>query len=348
MENITKILAEELGIKISQVEATLKLIEEGNTIPFIARYRKEATGNLSDEVLRKLDDRLNYLKNFMEKKDDVIRHITELGEMTDEIMNEITNSKTLAELEDIYRPFKPKKRTKATIAKELGLEPLANEIMKQNIKEGAKEDILKKYINEEKELTDLEKILEGAKDIITENISDEPKYRTKIRGIAWRTGKIISKAAKKDEKSVYEMYYDFSEEAKKIAGHRVLAINRGEKEKFLKVSLVIDDDKAIDYLERNILMGECIFTDDIKEAIVSAYKNYIFPSIEREIRSDLTEEASENAIGVFGVNVKNLLLQAPLKDVTVMGFDPAYRTGCKLAVIDETGKLLDTATIYPT
>ena len=348
MENIVEILSNELGIKTSQVEATLKLIDEGNTIPFIARYRKEATGNLSDEVLRKLDDRLNYLKNFIEKKEDVIRHITELGEMTDEIMANITSSKTLAELEDIYRPFKPKKRTKATIAKEKGLEPLAIKILKQNIKEGSKDEILSKYINEEKGLTSIEDILEGAKDIITENISDEPKYRTKIRGISWRTGKIVTKAAKKDEKSVYEMYYDFSEDAKRIAGHRVLAINRGEKEKFLKVSLNINDEMAIDYLNKNIIKGDSIFTDDIKDAILNAYKNYIFPAIEREIRSDLTEEASENAIGVFGVNVKNLLLQAPLKDVVVMGFDPAFRTGCKIAVIDETGKLLDTTTVYPT
>ena len=348
MESINKILAEELGIRLSQVDSTLKLIEEGNTIPFIARYRKEATGNLSDEVLRKLEDRLNYLKNFFEKKDDVIRHITELGLMTDDIMKSIENSKTLAELEDIYRPFKPKKRTKATIAKENGLEPLAIEIMKQNIKEGSKDDILKKYINEEKGLTNLEDILEGAKDIITENISDEPKFRTKIRGIAWRTGKIVTKAAKKDESSVYDMYYDFEEEAKRIAMHRVLAINRGEKEKFLKVSLVIEEKMAIDYLEKNILKGICIFTEDIQDAISNAYKSYIFPAIEREIRSDLTEEASENAIGVFGVNVKNLLLQAPLKDVVVMGFDPAFRTGCKIAVIDETGKLLDTTTVYPT
>ena len=348
MENIVEILANELGIKVSQVEATLKLIDEGNTIPFIARYRKEVTGNLSDEVLRKLEDRLNYLKNFMEKKEDVIRHITELEEMTDEIMQNIQNAKTLAELEDIYRPFKPKKRTKATIAKEKGLEPLSIEIMKQNIKEGNKEDILVKYVNKEKGITDLQEILEGAKDIITENISDDPKFRTKIRGIAWRTGKINSKAAKKDEKSVYEMYYEFSEEAKRIAMHRVLAINRGEKEKFLKVSLSINDEMAIDYLNKNIIKGECIFTEDIKDAILNAYKNYIFPAIEREIRSDLTEEASENAIGVFGVNVKNLLLQPPLKDVVVMGFDPAFRTGCKIAIIDETGKLLDTTTVYPT
>ncbi len=348
MENINEVLAHELGITKRQVDSTLKLIDEGNTIPFIARYRKEVTGNLDDEILRKLYDRLNYLRNFMEKKDDVIRHITELEEMTDEIMESIKNAKTLAELEDIYRPFKPKKRTKATIAKEFGLEPLAKEIMKQNIKEGKKEDILSKYINEEKNLTNLDDILNGAKDIICENISEVPEYRTKIRSIALRTGKIVTKAVNKDEKSTYEMYYDFSEDVKKIAGHRVLAINRGEKEKFIKVSFKIDDTVATDFLKKNVIKGECIFTDDIIDSIENSYKNYIFPAIEREIRSDITEEASENAIKVFGVNVKNLLLSPPLKDVTIMGFDPAFRTGCKLAIIDETGKLLDTSTIYPT
>ncbi len=348
MENINGVLAIELGISKKQVDATIKLIDEGNTIPFIARYRKEVTGNLDDEILRKLDDRLNYLRNFMDKKEDVIRHITELGEMTDDIMLSIHNSKTLAELEDIYRPYKPKKRTKATIAKELGLEPLANEIMKQNIKLGNKEDILARYINKEKGLEDLDVILSGAKDIICENISDVSEYRTKIRKIAWRTGKLITKAVKKEEKSTYEMYYDFSEEVKSIPSHRVLAINRGEKEKFLKVGFKINDELAMEFLKKNILKGECIFTDDILDAIENSYKNYIFPAIEREIRADITEEASEKAIGVFGVNVKNLLLQAPLKDVVVMGFDPAYRTGCKIAVIDETGKLLDTTTIYPT
>lgn len=348
MDNINELLANELGITVKQVESTLKLIDEGNTIPFIARYRKEATGNLDDEILRKLYDRLMYLRNFSEKKSDVIRHITELEEMTDEIMESIKSASTLAQLEDIYRPFRPKKRTKGTIAKELGLEPLANDIIKQNIKTGKKEDILVKYINEDKNLTNLDDILSGAKDIICENISDVTEYRSKIRSISWKTGKIVTKASKKDEKSNYEMYYDFSEDVKKIAGHRVLAINRGEKEKFLKVSLRIDDDSALDYLKKNILKGDSIFKEDIIEVIENSYKNYIFPAIEREIRSDITQEASENAIKVFGTNVKNLLLAAPLKDVVVMGFDPAFRTGCKLAIIDETGKLLDTATIYPT
>ena len=348
MENISVDIANELGIKISQVESTIKLIDEGNTIPFIARYRKEVTGNLDDEKLRALNTRLTYLRNLIQRKEEVLRHIEETGNLTDEIKKSVENAKILTEVEDIYRPFKPKKRTRATIAKEAGLEGLAKRIALQNIKEGTKEEILKNYINEEKNILNTEDALAGALDIIAEDISDNAEYRKKIRQISYRTGKIISNAVNKEEKSVYEMYYDFSEDINKIVPHRILAINRGEKEGFLKVKFEVDEDKIYEYLKNQVIKGESIFKEDLVICIEDAYKRLIKPSIEREIRSDKFEEASEKAIKVFGVNVKNLLMQAPLKGYTVIGFDPAYRTGCKIAVIDETGKLLDYTTIYPT
>ena len=348
MDDITKKLALELGIKLSQVEATIKLIDDGNTIPFIARYRKEVTGNLSDEILRKFSDRLEYLRNLEKRKEEVIRLIDETGNLTDEIKEKIVKASILTEVEDIYRPFKPKKRTKATIAKEKGLEPLADIILKQTIKTGNKEDILSKYVDSQKGVENCQDALDGAKDIITETISDNDTYRKQIRRLSYLSGKIISSACKPEEKTVYDMYYNFSENINKIVPHRILAIFRGEKEEVLKVKFEVEEESIIEYLNSNIILSETIFIDDIKDAILEAYKKYIKPSIEREIMSDKFEEASEQAIKVFGVNVKNLLLQAPIKDMVVMGFDPAYRTGCKIAIIDETGKLLDYTTVYPT
>ena len=347
MEKIIQIIAGEFNIQPVQVENTVKLIDEGNTIPFIARYRKEVTGNLSDEILRDLNDRLTYLRNLEKRKEEVIKIIDEQGKLTDELLIAIGTSKTLAEVEDLYRPYKQKKRTRAVIAKEKGLEPLAQIIIKQEEKDDINETA-KKYINEKKGVASTEEAIAGAKDIIAEDISDNAKYRKYIKSVCYREAQIETKAAKKDEKSNYEMYYDFSEEIKKIPSHRILAINRGEKENFLKVKIVKPEDKIIYYIEKDIIKGETQYTNILKETILDSYKRLIEPSIERELRSDLTEKAEQKAIKVFGENAKQLLLGAPLKDLVVMGFDPAYRTGCKIAVIDETGKVLDTTTVYPT
>lgn len=348
MEKIIDELSIELKIEKNKIGNTIKLIDEGNTIPFIARYRKEVTGNLSDEVLRKLNDRLIYLRNLEARKDEVIRLIDEQGKLTEELKNSILNASILTEVEDLYRPYKQKKRTRATIAKERGLEPLAKLIISQTVKDGNKDEIVTKYINKEKGLETVEECINGALDIIAEDISDNAKYRKKIRGITYRTGKLVTTAVNKDESTVYDMYYNFSEEIKKIPSHRILAITRGEKEKVLKVKLDLDEESVLKYLERETLKGDSIFKDDLILCIEDSYKRLIKPSIEREIRGELFEEASEKAIEVFGVNAKNLLMQPPIKNVVVMGFDPAYRTGCKIAIIDDTGKLLDYTTIYPT
>lgn len=348
MEKIIDELSIELKIEKNKIGNTIKLIDEGNTIPFIARYRKEVTGNLSDEVLRKLNDRLIYLRNLEARKDEVIRLIDEQGKLTEELKNSILNASILTEVEDLYRPYKQKKRTRATIAKEKGLEPLAKLIISQTVKDGNKDEIVTKYINKEKGLDTVEECINGALDIIAEDISDNAKYRKKIRGITYRTGKLVTTAVNKDESTVYDMYYNFSEEIKKIPSHRILAITRGEKEKVLKVKLDLDEESVLKYLERETLKGDSIFKDDLILCIEDSYKRLIKPSIEREIRGELFEEASEKAIEVFGVNAKNLLMQPPIKNVVVMGFDPAYRTGCKIAIIDDTGKLLDYTTIYPT
>lgn len=348
MEKIIDELSIELNIEKNKIGNTIKLIDEGNTIPFIARYRKEVTGNLSDEVLRKLNDRLIYLRNLEARKDEVIRLIDEQGKLTEELKNSILNASILTEVEDLYRPYKQKKRTRATIAKERGLEPLAKLIISQTVKDGNKDEIVTKYINKEKGLETVEECINGALDIIAEDISDNAKYRKKIRGITYRTGKLVTTAVNKDESTVYDMYYNFSEEIKKIPSHRILAITRGEKEKVLKVKLDLDEQSVLKYLERETLKGDSIFKDDLMLCVEDSYKRLIKPSIEREIRGELFEEASEKAIEVFGVNAKNLLMQPPIKNVVVMGFDPAYRTGCKIAIIDDTGKLLDYTTIYPT
>ncbi len=345
--NINKQIAEELNIKESQVEKTVALIDEGNTIPFIARYRKEVTGGLSDEILRDLGERLTYLRNLETRKQEVVNSIESQGKLTDEIVIALQIAKTLAEVEDIYRPYKQKKRTRATIAKEKGLEPLANIIYMQQEKTPIY-DIAKEYLNEEKEVNSVEEAIAGALDIIAENISDNAEYRKQIKRFTYRDGIIETKAAKEDEKSNYEMYYDFNEKVNRIPSHRILAINRGEKEEFLKVKITKPEEKILEIMEKDIIKGNTQFTEMLKNTILDSWKRLIEPSIEREIRSDLTEKAEEQAIKVFGQNAKQLLLGAPLLGLTVIGFDPAYRTGCKIAVIDETGKLLDTTTIYPT
>ncbi len=358
MDKIIKIIADELGIKEKQVENAIKLIDEGNTIPFIARYRKEVTGGLSDETLRDLGERLNYLRNLEQRKEEVVKSIDEQGKLTDEILQAVAIAKTLAEVEDIYRPYKQKKKTRATVAKAKGLEPLANIILEQKETKDINE-IAKEYVNidklsdedkknKDKVVKNVEDAIAGALDIIAEVISDEPKYRKQIKKICYREALIVTKAAKEDEKSNYEMYYDYNEAIKYIPSHRILAINRGEKEGFLKVKIEKPEDKILNYIERDIIKGETQFTSMLKETILDSFKRLIEPSIDREIRSDLTEKAEEKAIKVFGKNSKQLLLGAPIKGKTVMGFDPAYRTGCKIAVIDETGKVLDYTTVYPT
>ena len=347
MEQIYNKIANELNIKYSQVENTVKLIDEGNTIPFIARYRKEVTGGLSDEILRDLGERLNYLRNLETRKAEIIKSIDEQGKLTDELTIAIASAETLAEVEDLYRPFKQKKKTRATVAKAKGLEPLADIIFAQEEKEDINK-IAEQFVSEEKGVASTEEAIQGALDIIAENISDNAKYRKYIKKVCYREGTIVTKASKPDEKSNYEMYYDFSELVHKLPSHRILAINRGETEEFLKVSINKPEDKILYYIQKDIIKGNTQFKEMLENTILDAFKRLIEPSIDREIRSDLTEKAEEKAIKVFGQNAKQLLLGAPIKGKTVMGFDPAYRTGCKIAVIDETGKVLDTATVYPT
>ena len=358
MNKINKQIAEELNIKETQVEAAVNLIDEGNTIPFIARYRKEATGGLSDETLRELGERLNYLRNLEQRKEEVIKSIEEQGKLTDEILQSVAIAKTLAEVEDIYRPYKQKKKTRATVAKAKGLEPLAQIIIEQKETKPI-EEIAKEYINieklseedkknKDKVVENAEQAIQGALDIIAEDISDNPKYRKEIKRQCYREALIETKASKEGEKSNYEMYYDYKEPIKYIPSHRILAINRGEKEEFIKVKIEKPEEKILNYIEKDIIKGETQFTEMLKDTILDAFKRLIEPSIDREIRSDLTEKAEDKAIKVFGQNSKQLLLGAPIKGKTVMGFDPAYRTGCKIAVIDETGKVLDYTTVYPT
>lgn len=344
--NINDILKKEFNLRDEQINNTIKLIDEGNTIPFIARYRKEMTGEMSDVTLRAFYDKLIYLRNLQSRKDDVIRIIEEQGKFTSEIKVSIEKANTLQEVEDIYAPYKQKKRTRATIAKERGLEQLALDILNKNISNIDEE--ASKYINPEKEVNSVEDAIKGANDIIAEIVSDDAKIRKYIRELALREGVIVTKNSN-EEKSVYDMYYDYSESVKTIAPHRVLAINRGEKEDFLKVKVEINNEKVINYIINEYVNDKNLKNKEvIVSAIEDSYKRLIFPSIEREIRNTLTENAQERAISVFGKNVKSLLLQAPVKDKVVMGFDPAFRTGCKIAVVDKNGKLLDTTTVYPT
>lgn len=348
MDLIVNKLADELKLKKSQIVNTIKLIDEGNTIPFIARYRKEMTGGLSDEVLRDLDERLTYLRNLEARKEEVIRLIDEQGKLTEELKKEILKAEVLQRVEDLYRPYKQKRRTRATKAKEKGLEPLAEVIMNQEVVEGTIEELAKPFINEELEVNTVQDAIDGAKDIIAEVVSDNAEYRKKIRDLNFRQGTISSKAVDSDEETVYEMYYDFNEAVKSIANHRILAINRGEKEKKLKVKLVSPDEEILSYLKKNTIHNsKAVTTEALIQSIEDSYKRLISPSIEREIRNTLTERAEEEAIKVFGKNTKPLLLIPPIKDVKVMAIDPSYRTGCKIAVLDETGKLLDYTTIYP-
>ena len=346
--NIVKIIAEELNVKEWQVEKTIALIDEGNTIPFISRYRKEATGSLNDEQLRNLDERLTYLRNLDEKKTQVMATIEEQGKLTDELKKQLEEAMTLVAVEDLYRPYRPKRRTKATVAKEKGLEGLANIIALQMTKKTILEEA-QTYISEEKEVASAEEAIEGAKDILAENYADDAEYRTRIRELTRNKGKLISQAKDKEAKSVYEMYYDFAEDVKKIVGYRILAINRGEAEKVLTVKIEAPVEDIIRYLNKRIISKpEHDSAKYISEAILDSYERLIAPSVEREIRNELTQNAEEGAISVFGKNLHQLLMQPPVAGKTVLGWDPAFRTGCKLAVVDPTGKVLDTVVIYPT
>ncbi len=346
--DIIKAIASELNVRNNQVEAAVKLIDEGCTIPFISRYRKEATGALNDEQLRNLDERLKYLRNLEDKKTQVIASIAEQGLLTDELKSQIEKADTMVAVEDLYRPYRPKRRTRATIAKEKGLEPLANVILLQMTGEPVVKTA-EEYVSEEKDVKTPEDAVAGAKDIIAESISDNADYRTRIRELTFKEGVLTSAAKDAEAKTVYEMYYNFSEPVAKMAGHRILAVNRGENEKILTVKIEAPVDKILSYLEKQIIVRDNRYTTGIiKEAIEDSYERLIAPSIEREIRNQLTETAEAGAIKVFGKNLEQLLLQPPITGHVVLGWDPAFRTGCKLAVVDATGKVLDTTVIYPT
>ena len=361
---IADTLSQELNIKTSQAESVIKLIDEGNTIPFIARYRKEATGSLDDEILRKFDARLKYLRNLEEKKESILNSIEEQGKLTEDLKKSIIEAKTLVELEDLYRPYKQKRRTRATIAKEKGLEELANTILAQEI-ELPVEEIAKDYItaddediDDELKVNNVEEAIQGAQDIIAEIISDNASFRSLIRELSYEDGQLISEAKDKDEESVYDMYYDYSEEVSKIASHRILAINRGEKEKFLKIKISAPEEDILAYLKRHVLINKGEkptqpiyneYTENVlTEAIEDSYKRLIAPAIERELRNQLFEKAEDKSIKVFSKNLEQLLMQAPIINKVVLGWDPAFRTGCKLAVVDQYGKVLETGLVFPT
>ncbi|MFQ7291832.1 MAG: Tex family protein [Monoglobales bacterium] len=347
-EKIIDILTEEFSLKKWQIENTIELIDDGNTIPFIARYRKERTGSLDDEILRTLSDRLSALRSLEDRKSEVTRLIDEQGKLTDELIHDISEAKTVSELEDIYRPYRPKRRTRAIIARERGLEPLAKLILKQDIFNGSMTEYAQKYIDKEKGVENEQDALNGAMDIIAEEISDNANFRKHIKEVTRREANIVTKAAK-DEDSVYRLYYNFSEPLKKLAHHRLLAVNRGEKEGFLRVSFDMDEQKILNYLERELIpKKESITSEYVRAAIADSYKRLIAPSVENEIRSLMTEEAQEASIKVFSQNLSGLLLQPPVRNHIVLGFDPGYRTGCKTAVVDETGKVLDTGIVYCT
>jgi uncharacterized protein len=346
--DIIKILQEELSISRNQVEETIRLIDEGNTIPFIARYRKEVTGSLNDEILRNLDERLRYLRNLEERKEQVLSSIREQEKLTPELEKKILEAQTLVAVEDLYRPYKQKRRTRATIAKEKGLEPFADLILLQMIKT----PLLKAasdYVSEEKGVASAQEAIDGAKDILAERISDQAEYRTYIRNATMNQGSLLSAAKDEEAESVYEMYYNYEEPLKKAAGHRILAINRGEKEKVLTVKVAAPEEVILRYLEKQVITRDNPVTSPIlREVVKDSYDRLIAPAIEREVRSDLTETAENGAIRVFGKNLEQLLMQPPIVGRVVLGWDPAFRTGCKLAVVDETGKVLDTVVIYPT
>lgn len=346
MVNIEERLVKELGITLKQVENVIKLLDEGNTVPFISRYRKEQTGGLSDDVLRKFFERLTYLRNLKERKEDVLRLIDEQGKLNDDIVKALEKADTLTEVEDIYRPYKQKKRTRATIALEKGLKPLADLILEGNFKGDIKEEG-SKYINEEKKVLTVDEAINGALDIVAEIISDDAGFRKWIREFVMREGKIESKGSS-EEPTPFEMYYEYSEDVNKIPAHRILAINRGEKEKVLSVKIVANEEKIINYIQNRLLKNNEITDEYLKVAIKDSLKRLIYPSIEREIRSELTDKGEDGAILIFKENLKALLMQAPIKGKVVMGYDPGFRTGCKVAVLDSTGKFLEKATVYPT
>ena len=346
--DIIQKLAAELSVLRWQVEAAVNLIDEGNTIPFISRYRKEVTGSLNDEQLRKLFERLTYLRNLEAKKEQVLAGIEEQGQLTEELKAQILAAETLVVVEDLYRPYRPKRRTRATVAKEKGLEPLAALLLLQELNAPV-EEVALEYISEEKGVASAEEAIAGAKDIIAESISDEADYRIYIRDLTTKQGKITSVAKDEEAQSVYEMYYAFEEPITRLAGHRILALNRGEKEKFLTVKVEAPEDKVLRYLEKKVIQHDNPYTTPVlKDAIADSYKRLIEPAIEREIRNSLTEKAEDGAIEVFGKNLEQLLMQPPIVGQTVLGWDPAFRTGCKIAVVDPTGKVLDTTVIYPT
>lgn len=346
MDNINHILSKELGISLKQVTSVIEMLDEGNTVPFIARYRKERTGGLTDEVLRKFNERLTYLRNLESRKEDVLRIIEEQEKLTPELKLKIEKANTLTEVEDIYRPFKAKKRTRATMAVEKGLKPLAELILSGEFNGNIVEEA-NKYINEEKGVKKEEEALQGAMDIISEIISDNADYRKWIRSFVQKDG-IIQVKGSSEEQTPYEMYYDYKEPVRTIPSHRILAINRGEKEKILSVKVTCNDDKIIDYLNKKVLKGNKITDKYLEESIKDSFKRLIYPSIEREIRSELTFKGEEGAIDIFKANLKALLMQAPIKGKVVMGFDPGFRTGCKVAILDETGKFVENTTVYPT
>lgn len=346
MDNINHILSKELGISLKQVTSVIEMLDEGNTVPFIARYRKERTGGLTDEVLRKFNERLTYLRNLESRKEDVLRIIEEQEKLTPELKLKIEKATTLTEIEDIYRPFKAKKRTRATMAVEKGLKPLAELILSGEFN-GDIVEAANKYINEEKGVKNEEEALQGAMDIISEIISDNADYRKWIRNFVQKDG-IIQVKGSSEEQTPYEMYYDYKEPVRTIPSHRILAINRGEKEKILSVKVTCNDDKIIDYLNKKVLKGNKITDKYLEESIKDSFKRLIYPSIEREIRSELTSKGEEGAIDIFKANLKALLMQAPIKGKVVMGFDPGFRTGCKVAILDETGKFVENTTVYPT
>lgn len=343
--DILKKLQQEFNIKDFQAENTVKLIDEGNTIPFIARYRKELTGSLNDQIIRAISDRLTYLRGLDEKRNQIIKTIEEQGNMTPEILSKIENAETVTELDDIYRPFRPKRRTRATIAKEKGLDGLADIIYGQRLLMSV-EDHAKMFIDLEKQVETVEDAINGAKDIIAEKISDDADIRKMLRDETFKTGVIVSKASDMEKQSVYEMYYDYKEPVKSIAGHRILALNRGEKEDFLSVSVSVDAENLVSKIAKNIIIKNSQTEEILKETIEDSFKRLIFPSIEREIRNELTEKAEEKAMKVFNENLKQLLLQPPIKDKVVLALDPGYKAGCKIAIIDQTGKTLDTTVIY--
>ena len=345
--NINQLIAEELQVKVWQVDAAVQLIDEGNTIPFIARYRKPVTGELNDEQLRTLDERLKYLRNLEEKKQTVIASIEEQGKMTTELLQKIQDAQTIVAVDDIYRPYRPKRKTRATEAKAKGLEPLANIFILQKSGKTPEQEA-EAYIDEEKGVMSAAEAIQGAKDIIAEMVSDNAEFRNAIRNTVMRHGEIVSKAKDEEAKTPYENYYDYTEAVNKIPGHRILAINRAEKEKVISVKIEMPDDNIIMALDKSVIVGNTNFTEVLKEAIEDGYQRLIKPAIEREVRNTLTEKAEDGAITVFGQNLKQLLMQPPIAGRTVLGWDPAFRTGCKLAVVDETGKVLYTTVIFPT